>query len=101
MAPIALRPEKVEACCSLHNFLQTRIGARCANTPPSILDNEDSETHTVLPGNWRQGTAPQGLLPLVQQGSNHYSDSAKDIRDHFRDFYCSIIMKDQFPGNGT
>ena len=93
MAPIALKPEKVEAitlaCCSLHNFLRTRIGARCAYTPSSILDSKDSETHSVLPGNWRQGPAPQGLLPLVQQGSNRYSDSAKDIRDHFRDFYFS------------
>ena len=54
MAPIALKPDKVEAitlaCCSLHNFFRTRIGARCAYTP-SILDSEDSETHSVLPGN--------------------------------------------------
>ena len=30
-----------------------------------------------------------GLLPLMRAGSNNYSKSAKEIRDDFRDYFCS------------
>ena len=74
MTPIGLAPEKVEtivlACCSLHNFLSSRLGSRTVYTPQGSLDAEDREIHAVSPGDWRQEPQPQGLIPLERQGSN-------------------------------
>ena len=54
LSPIALDPDKVEliamACCSLHNFLRSRVAASNIYTPQGSLDSEDCETHAVVPG---------------------------------------------------
>lgn len=93
MTPIGLEPDKVEnivlACCSLHNFLRSRLGSRAVYTPQGSLDTEDSETHTVSPGDWRNEPNPQGWAPLEQQGSNRHSTAAKEIRDNLRDYFNS------------
>ena len=57
------------ACCSLHNFLRSRIAASNIYTPQGSLDSEDRETHAEVPGEWRQG--------------------AKNLRDYLRDYYNS------------
>ena len=92
-APIPLVPEKVEcivlACCSLHNFLRNRVHAHAAYTPPGSFDSEDPESHLMIPGDWRQESTLQCWTQLAQQGSNRHSLTAKEIRDHFRDFYIS------------
>lgn len=93
MSPIRLSPEKVEsivlACCTLHNFLRSRQGSRNVYTPPGSMDTENVDTHTVTPGNWRQDKEPQGLVAIEKQGSNHYSTSAKAIRDYLCDYFSS------------
>ena len=92
-APIPLVPEKVEcivlACCSLHNFLRNRVHAHTTYTPPGSFDSEDPDSHLMIPGDWRQESTLQCWTPLAQQGSNRHSLTAKEIRDHFRDFYFS------------
>ena len=93
MTPIPLAPEKVEkivlACCCLHNLLRSKAGACNIYTPPGSIDNEDSITHLVQPGEWRQSPEPQGLKSLAQQGSNRYSNAAKELRDYLKDYYNS------------
>ena len=65
MTPMGLLAEKVEvitmACCSLHNFLRSRIEACCVYTPPGSLDTEDSYTHELQLGDWHYETT--GLVP--------------------------------------
>ena len=91
MTPIGLAPEKVEAivlaCCSLHNFLISR--SRTVYMPPGSLDTEDSETHTLSSGDWRQEPNPQGWTPLERQGSNRYTNTAKEIREYLCDYFNS------------
>ena len=64
MTPIALAPEKVEAivmaCCSLHNFLRESSASRLVYMPQRSIDTEDSITHDINLGEWRQGSDPQG-----------------------------------------
>lgn len=63
MTPIGLTPEKVEkiilACRSLHNFLCS-TQAMSIYTPTGCFDSEDTGTHQITPGEWRQET-PQGF----------------------------------------
>ena len=93
MKPIGLAPEKVEtivlACCSLHNFLRSRLGSCSVYTPQGSIDSEDVETHAVIPGHWRQQPQPQGWATIPQQGSNRYSKTAKEIRDYLQDYFNS------------
>ena len=81
MSPIRLMPEKVEsiafACCTLHNFLRSKQTSRNVYTPPGTFDSEDTDTHTMISGNWRAGQEPGGLLQLQQQGSNNYTAMPK------------------------
>lgn len=56
MTPIGLVPEKVEvitmACCTLHNFLRSRVEAHSVYMPPGSYDMEDPITHAVQLGEW-------------------------------------------------
>ena len=92
-SPLALDPDKVElivmACCSLHNFLRSRIAASNIYTPQGSLDSEDRETHAEVPGEWRQGADIERWMPVELQSSNNYSTSAKNLRDYLRDYYNS------------
>lgn len=87
-APIPLVSDKVEsivlACCSLHKIKPVPI---VPTTPPAGLDSEDPETHLVNPDDWQEESGLQSWQPLAH--SNRFSDTAKDIRDHFKDFYIS------------
>ena len=93
MTPVRLAPEKVEtvvlACCSLHNFLRSRQGSRCIYTPPGCMDTENGDTHRLTPGDWHSNGEPRGLIPMKKQGSNHYSTTAKAIRDYLCDYFIS------------
>ena len=74
MTPIALSPKEVEiivmACCSLPNYLRGQNSSQSVYTPQGTVDSEDPGTHAVLPGCWRSETDPQGLHPILKQGSN-------------------------------
>ena len=93
MTPLKLSPEKVEiivlACCTLHNFLQSRQGSRNVYTPPGSMDTENGEMHTLSPGNWRENQEPQGWTSMQKQGSNHYSSNAKAIREYLCEYFNS------------
>ena len=82
MTPIDLVPEKVEvitlACCTLHNYLRSRVEARSVYTPPGSMDTEHPLTHEIQLGQWHDEAQSTGLLPLARQGSNHYSSTAKE-----------------------
>ena len=92
MTPIGLIPEKVEvitmACCTLHNFLRSRVEA-WIYTPPGSLDAEDPRTHQLQLGVWHHEPQSTGLLPLARQGSNRCSSTAKDIRDQLCQYFNS------------
>ena len=91
MTPMGLSPEKVEtivlASCTLHNFLRTK--SKNTYTPPGSLDTEIADTHTMSPGQWRQGPHPQGLIAIERQGSNNHSNLAKETRDYLCDYFNS------------
>ena len=51
-------------------------------TQPGSFDSEDSATHSITPGEWRQGQQPQGMLSLECRGSNRSSQGAREVREH-------------------
>ena len=90
-SPMRLSPEKVEtvvlACCTLHNYLRSKNTSRNLYTPPGSFDTENTDTGTVLPGAWRQGTQGQGLTSLSKQGSNRTANRAKEIQAYFCEYF--------------
>ena len=93
MTPMRLTPDKVVtiviACCTLHNFLRSKQTSRNVYTPPGSVDIEDTDTHTILNGDWRARQEPGGLLPMEKQGSNNYTTKAKAIREYLCDYFNS------------
>ena len=81
----------VIAACTLHNFLRTK--SKNTYTPPGSLDTESADTHTMSPGQWRQGPHPQGLIAIEQQGSNNHSNLAKDTRDYLCDYFTCAMAR--------
>ena len=92
-SPIGVDPDKVElivmACCSLHNFLRSRLAASNIYTPQGSVDCGDREIHAVVPGDWRHGADIERWKPVELQSSNNYSTCAKNISDYLRDYYNS------------
>ena len=70
MTPISLEPEKVtKTVCSLHNYLREQTVSRSIYMPHGSVDGEDSDTHALIPGEWRSEGNPQGWVTLARQGS--------------------------------
>ena len=63
-----LTPDKVVtiviACCTLHNFLRSKQTSRNVYTPTGSVDIEDTDTHTILNGDWRARQEHGRLLPM-------------------------------------
>ena len=76
----------VIAACCLHNFLRQECPDYAS---VGSMDTEDSETHRIRNGDWRNDTQPQGWRGIVAQSSNMYAQSAKAIRDEFCLFFNS------------
>ena len=78
-----LRPDRVEsvvmAACILHNVIRSQIPTH------GEVDEEDPDTHEVIPGSWRSD------LPLsqVSMSSARATQAAKQHRDHLRDYFNS------------
>ena len=93
MTPIRLAPEKVEnivlACCSLHNFLSSHHTSRAIYAPQGSFDTEDSDSHAMTPGNWRQEQQPQGLISLERHSGNRHTNAAKAMRDYLCMYFNS------------
>ena len=88
MAPIGLVPEKVEvitmACCTLHNYLRSRVEACSVYTPPGSIDTEHPQTHELQLGQWHDE------VPLI----GHLQDreaigTAKDVREKLCTYFNS------------
>jgi len=88
MKPITLEPSKVEdivlCTCCLHNFLRANSTSAADNI--NYFDSEDSITHELLPGSWRQEPASQGVQAIAIQGTN-YTNTAKDVRETFCNYF--------------
>ena len=78
-----LRPERTEsvvmAACILHNLLRAR------NLTHGEVDEEDPDTHELIPGSWRTDMP----LSQVSMSSTRSTQAAKQHRDHFRDYFVS------------
>ena len=60
-------------------LVRSRIAASNIYTPQGSLDSEDRETHSEVPGDWRQGADIERWMPVELQSSNNYFTSAKNI----------------------
>lgn len=72
-------PDVVLAACALHNFLRTKLPTYTNN----LLDQEDPETHVVVPGAWR---ADSNLEDLDNLRGNTSTAEAKRQREILRDY---------------
>lgn len=92
--PLLLAPERVDsvvlAVCSLHNYLLSEKNSANVYAPEGTFDREILETGEILHGSWRNEDLPaDNLVPLVQQGSNNYSNNAKEVREEYREYFVS------------
>ena len=93
--PIIANTEKVilitKSVVVLHNFLMKKRVSQIENysyCPPSYVDQE-SHSGIVL-GDWRkEETICDALQSIQKLGSNNYSKSAKEVRDRFKNYFCS------------
>ena len=93
--PIIANTEKVilitKSVVALHNFLMKKRARQSENysyCPPSYVDQESRSA--VVPGDWRkEETICDGLQTIQKLGSNNYSKSAKEVRDRFKNYFCS------------
>ena len=51
------------------------------------FDAENTDTGTLLPGAWWQGTQGQGLTLLSKQGSNRTANRAKEMQACFCKYF--------------
>ena len=76
---------------ALHNFLMKKRASQDENysyCPPFYVDQESRSG--IDPGDWRkEETIWDGLQPIQKLGSNNYSKSAKEMRDRFKNYFCS------------
>ena len=98
MTAICLNPTKVQivamAYCSLHNSLRDTNGAQDVYTPEGSYDTEDTTTHDIIDGEWRD--TQQMWQPIERQSSNRASDDAKatcicEIRAPLSAAACSAL----------
>ena len=93
--PINANTEKVilitKTVVSLHNFLMKKRANQSENysyCPQSYVDQVSQSG--VVPGDWRKEEAVcGGLLSIQKLGSNNYPKSAKEVRDRFKNYFCS------------
>ena len=93
--PIIANAEKVilitKSVVALHNFWMKKRASQDENysyCPPSYVDQESRSG--IDPGDWRkEETIWDGLQPIQKLGSNNYSKSAKEMRDRFKNYFCS------------
>lgn len=86
---IALEPSKAviitKAACVLHNYLRTESLTRYTYTPPSLVDQEDTETGQLIHGAWRE--EPECMRPIAASSDRNSSLQAKQVREE----YCSYF----------
>ena len=92
--PIIAKVEKViqitKAVVALHNFLMSKSNAEndLNYCPPNYTDTEGP--CGFRPGDWRKENTPSSALETIPQiSSNNYSREAKEVRDDFKEYFCS------------
>jgi len=89
LRPIELKVDTVDnvvlAACSLHNWLQSFSPTYITS---SCVDDEDSRTGGLIPGQWRREIQP---LLSVQRGckSNNYQSTAEKVRQAYAEYFCN------------
>ena len=87
LSHMLIGPDRAElvvlATCSLHNWLRTRLPTYTNH----LLDQEDEETHELVPGEWRQDEQMDSLA--VMKGRNA-SEAAKAQYDYICDWVNSV-----------
>lgn len=83
----AAKTRKVtKACCALHNFLTYRS----SNTYiPSNMPDRFAVDGSIVEGEWRRETSLNNLLPLEQHAPRNISNSAKQIREEFEQYFMT------------
>lgn len=74
------------AILCLHNLLRTDTVGTLMYSQPELLDREDVLTGRIHRGEHRN-MAPQGLLPLGNQGGNRHADDALTIRERWTYYF--------------
>jgi hypothetical protein len=87
---------RIHAAVILHNYLRSVDIAVQPKVPyihPGLVDRETEEDGVmrIEPGEWRvdSSTASSQSAARLQGGPNRAKTSAKEIRDHFADFFSS------------
>ena len=98
--PIDAIPERsigiTKAVVALHNYLMLHESTLPKDErrycPPGYVDAEDKDAN-VVPGAWRADVGKDtGHLPLTQsKTTNACKNSAKEMRDRFKDFFNSPV----------
>ena len=91
--PIIANVNKVTAITksivALHNFLMKKRSKNNYNYCPTSYTDTDGSSG-FRPGDWRKENSNcAGLESLPQIGSNNYSKDAKQVRDSFKEYFCS------------
>ena len=79
-----------KAVVALQNYLmraRTSGITRSNYCPPTFIDREISGN--MRDGEWRSDVTGTVFQEITNQGSNNYSRDAKEVRDNFRDYFCS------------
>lgn len=86
---IPLEPSKAviitKAACVLHNYLRSGSLTRYTYTPPSLVDQEDTETGQIIRGAWRE--EPECMQPIAASSDRNPCVQAKEVREE----YCSYF----------
>lgn len=94
--PIRANPDTVDsivkATVCLHNYLRTTDNAHYI--PQGFVDSE-CHSGEIRPGDWRSSIELAGennaLQPIRRVGSNTYSQSAKETRELFKEYFNNSI----------
>lgn len=74
MTRIMLTPDSVDkivlAACTLHNYLRSHRSAVTLYSPHTLVDSEDSVTHSVTPGSWRTAVGQQPTRVISDRDTN-------------------------------
>ena len=94
--PLIAKTEKVKsitkAVVALHNYVmkkRTQNNENNYNYCTTLYIDRDTRLGKTL-GNWRKEQANSaGLQQISQVGSNNYSWDAKEVRNDFKNYFCS------------
>ena len=89
---ILLPPETIEhlvlATLTVHNFLR-KSSSRNVYCPPGLADMVD-KSGNLTNGRWRANPPTESMFTLQVPSSGHNSsNTAKAIRDNFKDYFCN------------